>query len=459
MNLPKGKPVLIIGAARQGQALARFLYRQGVPVILNDKHTVAEMQGALKAMESVPVKWVLGEHPLELLDEVDMICVSGGVPLTLPILQEAERRGKLITNDSQLFMQAVQAPVIGITGSSGKTTTTTLVGRIAEVGIQPPRNVWVGGNIGLPLIEFLDEIKPNDLVILELSSFQLEQMTISPHVSAVLNITPNHLDRHATMEDYIAAKARILDFQHPEDVAVLNREDAGSWALRPRVRGCLVSFGFEKPEEGLDGTYLENGSIMWQEGSHQVELFRQENIVLPGRYNLYNVLAACAMALAAGLDADAARQGISGFAGVKHRLELVREVNGVRWFNNSIATTPERTLAVLEAFDEPLVLLLGGRDKHLPWDDLSAAIHKKVDHVILFGEAAGLIGNALGSPNQGDRLRSIDRAKTMREALEIAQSRANPGDVVLLSPGGTSFDEFNDFEERGEFFRKWVEQL
>lgn len=456
MVLPQRKPVLIIGAARQGQALARFLYKQGVPVILNDKRPASQMQDALKAMEAIPVEWVLGEHPLALLDEVDLVCVSGGVPLTLPILEEAARQGKTITNDSQLFMQAVKAPVIGITGSSGKTTTATLVGRIAEAGIQAPRNVWIGGNIGLPLIEYLDEIKPNDLVVLELSSFQLDQMTVSPQISAVLNITPNHLDRHGTMEAYTAAKAHILEFQKPEDVAILNRDDAGSWNLRPKVKGRLVTFGFAKPAPELDGSYLEKGMIMWQGAGHQAELFPQQVIALHGRYNLSNVLAACSIAKAAELSPDAMQKGIEGFGGVKHRLELVREVNGARWFNNSIATTPERTQAVLNDLDEDIVLLLGGRDKHLPWNDLSALVHKKVRNVVLFGEAAGLIGDALGEIQPGDRLQSIDRSEKLLGALEIAQKKAQPGDVVLLSPGGTSFDEFGDFEERGEFFRKWV---
>jgi UDP-N-acetylmuramoylalanine--D-glutamate ligase len=459
MNLPQGKPVLIIGAARQGQALARFLSKQGVKVILNDQHPSSEMQEALKAMESVPVEWVLGEHPLELLDEVDVVCVSGGVPLTLPILQEAARRGKTITNDSQLFMQAVRAQVIGITGSSGKTTTTTLVGRIAEAGLQPPRNVWVGGNIGLPLIEYLDEIEPNDIVVLELSSFQLEQMTLSPHIAAVLNITPNHLDRHGSMQAYTAAKARILDFQHSKDVAVLNRDDAGSWGLLSHVKGSLVTFGMSAPAPEIDGTFLENGMIKFQKNNRVTELLPLESIALRGEHNLYNVLAACAISLAAGMDRLAANRGIAGFAGVSHRLELVRELNGVSWYNDSIATTPERTLAAVNSFDEPIVLLLGGRDKHLPWDELSAAVHQKVDHVVLFGEAADLISHALGTPQPGDRLLSIEHATTLQDALERTRQIARPGDVVLLSPGGTSFDEFKDFEARGEFFENWVNQL
>ncbi len=458
MNLTQRKPVLIIGAARQGQALARFLCKQGIPVILNDKRTAESMSEPLKALADLPVEWVLGSHPLDLLDRADVLCISGGVPLTLPIITEAIKQGKTLTNDTQIFMQSVKAPVIGITGSSGKTTTTTLVGRIAEAGIHAPRRAWVGGNIGQPLVEFLDEIKADDLVILEISSFQLEQMTISPTISAILNITPNHLDRHGTMQAYTAAKARILEFQHAKDIAVLNREDPGAWALRSKVKGSLVTFGFDQPEPSLDGTYLANGEITLQQSGKRVALLPQSSIALRGRHNLANVLAACAIASAAGFDAEAIANGITGFGGVEHRLELVRDFNGVRWYNNSIATTPERTQAVLDAFDEPIVLLLGGRDKHLPWGELSEVIHRKVDHVILFGEAAGLIGKAIGSPHAGDRLKSVVSANQLAQALEMALQTAEVGDVVLLSPGGTSFDEFGDFEERGEFFREWVNQ-
>lgn len=456
MNMAQRKPVLIIGAARQGQALARFLCKQGTPAILNDKRGPEAMSSALKAMSDVPVEWVLGNHPIELLERVDVVCVSGGVPLDLPIVKEAIKQGKSLTNDSQIFMEAVKAPVIGITGSSGKTTTTTLVGRIAEAGLKAPRKAWVGGNIGLPLVEYLDEIKPDDLVILELSSFQLELMSISPAIAAVLNITPNHLDRHGTMQAYTAAKAHIVAHQHPGDSAILNREDPGSWSLKSYIKGNLTTFGFMKPESYLDGTYLAGNEVMLQKDGKHTKLLAQSAVALRGRHNIANVLAACAIASATGLDAEAMYNGIAGFGGVKHRLELVREVNGVRWYNDSIATAPERTLAALNTFDEPIVLLLGGRDKHLPWDEISQVVHRKVDHVILFGEAAELIANALGKPQKGERLKSIERANKLGEALEIASKTAQQGDVVLLSPGGTSFDEFSDFEERGEFFREWV---
>ncbi len=451
--------VLILGAARQGLALARFLSTHGAQVTLNDKRAPEQMQNAVQELADYPVNWVLGEHPLSLLDQADLVCVSGGVPLDLPILMAARERGMAISNNSQIFMEAVPCRVVGITGSAGKTTTTTLVGRMAEAAVQPPQRAWVGGNIGLPLIEYLDQIDPDDLVILELSSFQLEQMDRSPQVAAILNITPNHLDRHGTMEAYTAAKVRLIEFQRPEDVAVLGRGDPGAWALRSRVRGRLVSFGLNRPAPGMQGTFAEDGRLWWTDGEREQPLLEQSSILLRGEHNLLNVLAACAVAAAAGLPVSAMAEGVNGFRGVAHRLELVRRWNGINWYNDSIATAPERTIAAIRSFDEPLVLLLGGRDKNLPWGELSELVRERVDHVIVFGEAAPKIIAAIGPVEQGERPYTLECCDGLKQAVAAAAAVAEPGDQVLLSPGGTSFDEFHDFEERGEVFRIWVQEL
>ncbi len=455
----KGKRILIIGAARQGQALARHLASKGASVILNDMRAPDQMQHEMDEFLKLGVEMVLGEHPLSLLDRVDMVCPSGGVPLSLPIIIEAKRRGLPISNDSQIFMEAVQAPVIAITGSAGKTTTTTLVGRMASAAAGTSRKVWVGGNIGLPLVEYLDEIKPEDIVVLELSSFQLEQMTHSPHIAAVLNITPNHLDRHGTMEAYTAAKTRILEFQKSNDIAVLDREDAGSWALRDKVHGRMVSFGLKQPPNGETGVYMEDGYVKLQENDQIYMVLPETSIQLRGEHNLLNVLAACAISNAAGFSFEAMAKGVEEFLGVEHRLEVVRSLHGVTWINDSIATAPERTMAALRSFSEPLVLLLGGRDKHLPWDDLANMIHERVDHVVLFGEAAEKIANAIGSPKNDDRLVDVQCAADFEGALKIAAGTAKENYTVLLSPGCTSYDAFRDFEERGNFFKNWVNAL
>ena len=450
---------LVIGAARQGLALSRYLASRGARVILNDQRSDDQLQSEKSALQGLAIEWRTGGHPLELLDGVDVVFVSGGVPLELPLVAEAVRRGIPLSNDSQLFLDKVACPVIGITGSAGKTTTTALVGRMAQAAVQPPNKAWVGGNIGNPLIEFLDEIKPDDRVVLELSSFQLELMNVSPHVAAVLNITPNHLDRHKTMEAYVAAKAHIIDFQQSGDIAILNREDNGSWGLRSRLKGNLVTFGLERPSPELDGTFLDEGQIWWQQDGEQVVLLPVTEILLRGEHNRLNVLAACAIAMAAGFSPDAIREGVRGFRGVAHRLEHVRTWRGVEWYNDSIATAPERVRAALRAFSEPIVLLLGGRDKHLPWDELAADIRQRVDHVVIFGEAAEKIQQAIGTPSFGERPFTITRCGRLEEAIQVAADVAEAGDVVLLSPGCTSFDAFKDFEERGEVYRLWVNRL
>lgn len=455
----QGKNVLIIGAARQGQALARYLAGKKCHVILNDKCSPESLGDVVANLADLGVEWVLGDHPLALLDRVDVLCLSGGIPLSLPIVKAAIERGLPLTNDSQIFMESVKAPVIGITGSAGKTTTTTLVGMIAQASAQPNTKAWVGGNIGLPLVEYLEEIKPQDVVILELSSFQLEQMTISPRIAAVLNITPNHLDRHLSMEAYTAAKSRILQFQSSSDIAVLNREDQGSWSLKSQVKGSLVSFGLQRPESAAAATFIENSSICLQKDGVRIEVMPISDVQLRGKHNLVNVLAAIAISTAAGFPLEAMIWSITQFTGVEHRLEFVREFNGVTWVNDSIATAPERTMAALDSFDEPLVLLLGGRDKDLPWGELSARIHQRVRQVIIFGESTAKIANAIGKPQPGDVLQKVFTTPLMSGALAEAATQAQQGEVVLLSPGCTSYDGFRDFEERGNYFKKWVNEL
>lgn len=451
--------VLIIGAARQGLALARYLISQGAQVTLNDQRTGEQLAAAMESMAGLPVKWEVGGHPLGLLDEADLVCLSGGVPPQMPLAVEAHRRGIALSNDSQLFLESAPCPVIGITGSAGKTTTTTLVGRMAQFHVQPPDRAWVGGNIGTPLIDKLGEMHPDDLAVLELSSFQLELMTISPKIAAVLNITPNHLDRHGTLEAYSAAKARILDFQGAESISVLNRDDQGSWNLRSRVRGKLVSFGFEPISSDDPGMFVNGETLVWQSEGKHTDILAKTEIQLRGEHNLSNVLAACAIALAAGFSPDAVKEGIRNFQGVPHRMQFVRRRNGVDWYNDSIATAPERTIAGIRIFDEPIVLMLGGRDKNLPWEDLAALVHEKVDHVVVFGEASRKITAALGPLKDGQKPYTIQLCDGLETAVKAAADVAQPGSVVLLSPGGTSYDQFEDFEERGEAFQLWVNRL
>lgn len=448
--------VLILGAARQGLALARWLARHGAHVTVNDSRREEELASAKKSLAEVNVTWAVGGHPLELLDTTEVLCLSGGVPLTLPIVEEAVKRGIPLSNDSQIFMEVVPCKTIGITGSAGKTTTTTLVGNMAK--LTKGDRSFIGGNIGDPLINYVDDMTTNDLAVLELSSFQLEQMSISPNIAAILNITPNHLDRHGTMQAYTQAKAHILEFQSANDTAILGRDDAGAWNLKNRVKGKLQTFSLHDLEEGLNGAYLHDDLLSLRDGFAYVPLLMREKVQLRGDYNIANVLAAFTIGHAAGFKLDDMLEAVEEFRGVPHRLEFVRELNGARWYNNSIASAPERTIAVIHAFTEPIVLMLGGRDKNLPWGDLAKLIHERVDHVVLFGEAGEMIEKAI-TAYSGVGAVDLRRAQTLKEAITLAAEVASAGDVVLLSPGGTSFDEFKDFAERGEAFRKWVSEL
>ena len=297
-----------------------------------------------------------------------------------------------------------------------------------------------------------------DLVVMELSSFQLELMTTSPQVAAILNLTPNHLDRHKTMEAYKACKARILAYQTEEDVAVLGCEDADAWALRETAVGKVISFGHSAPDEG-DGAYIAQGAIRLRIGADDLVVCPVEAVELRGDHNLLNVIAACALTAAAGLSTDAMAEGLRGFRGVEHRLEFVRRVQGADWYNDSIATTPERAIAAMQSFDEPLVLLAGGRDKDLPWGEFAAIVQQRVDHLILFGEAAEKIAQAIEKASGEQGPLSVDICADLETAVQQAARAAEPGDVVLLAPGGTSFDEFRDFAERGERYRTMVEVL
>ena len=487
------KHIVILGLARQGTALARFLVQAGAEVTVSDLRDEAALTDPLADLAGLPIRYVLGEHPLGLLDGIDMLCLSGGVPIDIPFVMEARRRSIPLSNDAQLFLERCPAPVIGITGSAGKTTTTALVGEMCRaagvrfgfskiagqlevarsskgtaVGLGTSARTWVGGNIGNPLIADLDQIKPNDWVVMELSSFQLEVMTTSPHIAAILNVTPNHLDRHKTMEAYIAAKRNIVLHQKPEDLALLGYDDANARSLAIETAAHLL--WFSGGAEIDEGAFKTNGDLTLRLGGPDRQICLSSEVRLRGRHNLLNVLAACVLAGAAGVPLGVMRQVATTFTGVEHRLELVRELTGVCWYDDSIATAPERSLAALRSFEEPIVLLAGGRDKKLPWGEFADQAVRRVRQLITFGEAgpmiarvveqeAGSKGQEAGGNGHKAGLEGVTQVGTLEEAVEAAAQVARPGDVVLLSPGGTSFDAFRDFAARGDRFKELVRAL
>jgi UDP-N-acetylmuramoylalanine--D-glutamate ligase len=451
---------VVLGLARQGTALARFLVQARADVTVSDLRDEAALADPLAELAGLPIRYVLGEHPLSLLDGADLLCLSGGVPVDIPIVTEARRRSIPLSNDAQLFLERCPAPVVGITGSAGKTTTTALLGEMCRAAAGErgtSARTWVGGNIGNPLITDLGQIEPDDCVVIELSSFQLEIMTTSPHIAAVLNITPNHLDRHQTMEAYVAAKCNIVAHQKPEDVALLGYDDANARSLAIETAARLLWFsGGAEVEEG---TFKTNGDLTLRLANGDRRICLASEVRLRGRHNLLNVLAACALAGVVGVPVEAMRQVATTFTGIEHRLELVRELVGVHWYDDSIATAPERSLAALRSFEEPIVLLAGGRDKKLPWEEFADEAVQRVRRLITFGEAGPMIARVVKEHNSESRLEGITQVETLEEAVEAAARVARRGDVVLLSPGGTSFDSFRDFAERGDRFKELVRAL
>jgi UDP-N-acetylmuramoylalanine--D-glutamate ligase len=292
-------------------------------------------------------------------------------------------------------------------------------------------------------------------------------MSVAPQIGTVLNITPNHLDRHASMQEYIDAKAHLIEYQLAlrQDwpcAAVFGLEDTNAWQLRERARGAIWTFGHSLSEERFPGTFIKDEWLTLWDGTQEQEIMPRSSIQLRGEHNFLNVLAACATSAAAGLPVGAMRAGVVGFTGVPHRLEFIRSWHGAAWYNDSIATAPERSMADLRSFSEPIVLLAGGRDKKLPWEDFARLVHERVDHLILFGEAAPIIHKAIietESRAGSQRPYTLTTCAGLQEAVQAAAQVVEAGDVVLFSPGGTSFDEFRDFEERGEVFKRWVREL
>jgi UDP-N-acetylmuramoylalanine--D-glutamate ligase len=444
-QLVGGQRALVIGLAREGLDLTRFLAAHGASVTVTDRKPREEVEEAIAQLSGVEAAYRLGGHDRANLDGVDVVYASPGVPPENELLQAAAARGIRLSSLVELFFALCPAPVVGITGSAGKSTTTSLLG---EMFVAAGRDAFVGGNIGRPLLGMLDRMTPSSWVVMELSSFQLEPLAVSPHIAVITNVTPNHLDRHPSMDAYWAAKGQILAHQSPSDWAVLNADDA--WSLRYQPRGRLLRFSLEGV---VEGAYLAGQRLMLL-GEPLIEA---SEVSLRGRHNLANVLTAAAAAHAAGIEREAMRAGIRAFQGVAHRLQPIGEHDGIVFVDDSIATAPERSIAALRSYHEPLVLIAGGRDKHLPMGQWAALIARRVRHVVLLGEMSDLVARALKEADPS--YRSISRALTMDEAVAEAARVAHSGDVVLLSPGGTSYDMYNDFEERGLDFARAVSEL
>lgn len=446
--------VTIIGMAREGCALARFLAKHHVQVTISDIRQSAQLEKELAQLKGLPITCLLGGHP-EVILSSDIIYVSPGVPREIPILRKATEHGVPLSSQTDLFFELCEAPIIGITGSSGKTTTTTLIGEMLK-GISS--QVWVGGNIGRPLIEHLSQIQSTDWVVLELSSFQLENLAVSPHIAVMTNLRPNHLDRHSSYAAYKEAKANILRHQSPNDFAILNWDDEEVCDMARQSKAQVYWFS-RQSNDIPRGMTVEAGQIVQKENGKSTRVMGVEEIALPGNHNLENILAALCTIYTTDISCNqqdylsGATEVASTFKGVRHRLETIRVHDGVRWINDSIATSPDRTIAALRAFpNSSIILLAGGRDKHLPMGEMAQLIARQVKHLVLFGEAAPLIKKAVTDAG----MTQFTLCQNLAEAVQLAATLASAPDIVLLSPSGTSFDAYPNYTVRGDHFRDLV---
>lgn len=444
-----GMRIVVVGAARTGRAVARFLARRGALVILADHAPQSQFTGLREEMEPLGVELRFCSDLDALFLEADGIVLSPGVPPHLEGLQEARRKGIAVVSEVELAFWFLKAPLVAITGTNGKTTTTTLAGQaLAGAG----RSVFVGGNIGRPLILALDAKPPPDVVVAEVSSYQLETTDrFHPAVSALLNLTQDHLDRHPTASDYQRTKARIFLRQRAEDVAVVNLDDPMVLGAVPNPAPMQVRGFSLQPREGAwahlhEGVVRVRGQDDWWDLS-------LENPSLSGPHGAQNVMAAALCASAMGCPPEAIQEAVQGFSGLPHRMEAVGEIKGVRFINDSKATNVGAVLPALESCPSPVVLIGGGKDKGVDFRPLREPLRRKARAVILLGEAAPRMERQLAGSAP------IHRAEGMEDAVEKALQLARPGDVVLLSPACSSFDQYRDYEERGDHFRRVVDRI
>ncbi|MBE0466923.1 MAG: UDP-N-acetylmuramoyl-L-alanine--D-glutamate ligase [Candidatus Desulforudis sp.] len=443
----KGKRVLVVGAARSGQAVARFLAAREIQVTLTD----ARRRSELHLGELAGVRLALGAYPEISPQSWDLVVVSPGVPFDAPLLVQAREQGIPVIGELELAWCFTRAPVIAVTGTNGKTTTTALLG---EVFRQAGRRTLVAGNIGVPLISEVEAYGPEDMIVVEVSSFQLETVhDFRPLVAVILNLTPDHLDRHGTMEAYVEAKAAIVANQGPSDWTVLNHDDPVTAALASRTKGSVIFFSRQHKLE--QGVFIQEGQILARGAAGETLVCGTDSLALPGTHNQENALAAVAAGWAVGVDTAALARALAGFRGVPHRLEAVGQIDGVSYVNDSKATNPEAACRALEAYAEPIVLIAGGRNKGNDFNILMERTREKARVLIVLGECADEMMRAADLAGVAHVLQAADLA----EAVGLARNAALPGEVVLLSPACASWDMFESYEERGDLFRRLVQEL
>jgi UDP-N-acetylmuramoylalanine--D-glutamate ligase len=453
------KKVAVVGMGVSHFDMIRLFRKKGIDVIVCDKRTPEQLlQSYRENYETLladGAAFSLGEHYMDAFEEADVIFRTPGMNYFTPQLQEAREKGKVVTSEMEVFFDLCPCKIYAVTGSDGKTTTTTLISEFLKA---QGKKVYLGGNIGKALLPQIEQIGPEDAAVVELSSFQLISMRQSPDVAVVTNVAPNHLDVHKSMEEYIEAKMNIFLHQNAFSRTVLNLDNEITKGFSSRVRGELAYFSCQSKVD--NGAYLsEDGYLVRVKQKKEERLMHLSEIKLPGMHNVENYLTAISAVLDE-VDSSVIQQVAKEFGGVEHRIELVRTLDGVRYYNDSIATSPTRTIAGLKAFDQKLIVIAGGYDKKIPYEPLAPYINERVKVLILLGATAPKIEKAVKEEEHysPDQL-TILHADTLEEAVELARKSAHEGDVVTLSPASASFDLYLNFEQRGKHFKRIVQSL
>ena len=449
------KQVAFIGTGVSHNDLIALFLRKGIRVTICDRKTEEQMGEAYTKFKELGAEFDLGDGYLEHLTNYDVVFRTPGMYFNNPALTAARKQGVIITSEMETFFDLCPCRIYGVTGSDGKTTTTTLISEmLAKTGCR----VYKGGNIGKALLPLIETIREEDAAVVELSSFQLISMRRSPDVAVITNISPNHLDVHGTMEEYIGCKVNLIAHQNAYSKTVLNLDNAQTAALAEQVRGRLLWFTRQqKPERG---TFLDaEGWLCYAEAGKTQRIVRAEDIRIPGLHNVENYLAAIA-AVWGEVPAETIVEVAKTFGGVEHRIEFVRELDGVKWYNDSIATSPTRVLAGLRSFNQRLIVIAGGYDKKIPFEPMAETVNQRVKILILMGVTAPKIEKAVTEdPSYDPAKLQIVHAASMEEAVQEAKELAQPGDIVTLSPACASFDLYPNFEARGQHFKNLVKEL
>ncbi len=443
-----GKRVLVVGLGKSGVASALFLKAHGARVTVSDTKTGDELRSEIPVLLDHGITVETGGHGERTFRGQDLIVVSPGIPLDAPALVQARALGGSVIGEMELAARFLRGPIVAITGSNGKTTTTTLTGEIMTAG---GFSALVGGNIGTPAIALAERATAESVIVLEVSSFQLETIhSFRPKVAVILNVTPDHLDRHRTFEAYVDAKARILENQQSADLAVLNAADPTCVAMAARTKAQV--FWFSRQKEVQQGAWVLDGNILFRDGAQQREIMLVSEIPLKGAHNLENVLAAVCAGALMGCAAEKIRQAVREFKAVEHRLEYVATIRGVDYYNDSKATNVDATIKALESFPANIHLIVGGKDKGSDYTLLNHLLRQRVKRVYTIGAAAAKIESQIKGVE-------VVHADTLENALRKANAVAEPGDVVLLAPACASFDQFKNYEQRGQVFKQIVRAL